>query len=111
MTVHLFLAIPQARRAINSAAFGSAFREFKACQMDTRLHLQLLNDLVCPACSESLAAAHVDGNLKLFTWDRNREPWRTPHYPEFFLQDQAVKRTLEALDLATRNKVGVGCGT
>jgi hypothetical protein len=58
--------------------------------MDTRLLLQLLNDLVCPACSEGLAAAHVDGNQKLFTWDRNREPFRTPHYPELFLQDQAV---------------------
>lgn len=73
--------------------------------MDTRLLLQLLNDLVCPACSEGLAAAHADGNQKLFTWDRNREPFRTPHYPELFLQDQAVKRTLDALDIATRNKV------
>jgi hypothetical protein len=53
---------------------------------------------------------HVDGNLKLFTWDRNREPWRTPHYTEFFRQDQAVKRTLDALDLATRNNVSVWFG-
>jgi hypothetical protein len=99
----------QARRAINPAAFGRASHEFKACQVDMRLHLQLLNDLVCPACSEGLAAVHIDANLKNFTWDRNRETWRTPHYTEFFLHEQAVKRTLDALDLATGNKVGACC--
>jgi hypothetical protein len=97
----------QARRAINPAAFGRASHEFKACQVGMRLHLQLLNDLVCPACSEGLAAVHIDANLKNFTC--NREPWRTPHCTEFFLHEQAVKRTLDALDLATGNKVGACC--
>ncbi|WIA38925.1 hypothetical protein OEZ86_005078 [Tetradesmus obliquus] len=53
----------QARRAINPAAFSRASHEFKACQLDMRLHLQSLNDL-----------------------------------------EQAVKCTLDALDLATHNQ-------
>jgi hypothetical protein len=101
----------QARRAINPAAFSRASHEFKACQLDMRLHLQSLNDLVCPACSDGLAAVHVDGNMKLYNWDRNREPWRKPHYTKFFLQEQAVKCTLDALDLATHNQVGAHCSS
>ena len=95
--------------SINPAAFSRASHEFKACQLDMRLHLQSLNDLVCPACSDGLAAVHVDGNMKLYNWDRDREPWRKPHYTEFYQQEQTVKCTFDALDLATHNQVGAHC--
>ncbi|WIA37247.1 hypothetical protein OEZ86_014193 [Tetradesmus obliquus] len=90
----------QPRREINMRTFRSAHREYKFCQTDLRLGLQLLNDLECPACSEGMAGVHIDANMKLFTWLRHRELWRQQHYSEFFAADASVQLSLRALDLA-----------
>jgi hypothetical protein len=65
-----------------------------------RLGVQQLDDLTCPACSEGGAAYHIDSNMKLFVWSRNREPWRERHLREFFAADANVQLTLKATDAA-----------
>jgi len=91
-------------RNININAFRTAHREFKFCQMDLRRVLGLLDDLICPACSEGYGAVHIDANMKLFTWARKREEWRTPHY-QLFARDEEVLKRLKALDLATGQRM------
>ena len=95
----------QRRRDISVQSFRVAHSEYKFCQQDIRLGIQWLNDLSCPACSEGMAGVHVDSNMKLFTWDRNRELWREHHYDEFFEQDAHTQLTLSALDLARGTRV------
>lgn len=105
----LHLTAAQPCREINVHAFRCAHSEYKFCQMDLRLGLQRLNDLECPACSGGMAGVHVDANMKLFTWRRGREPWRQPHYCEFFAENQSVQLTLDALDLAMGSRVRQRC--
>eukprot|EP00775_Hariotina_reticulata_P000077 gene77-biopygen206 len=90
----------QQHRAINKEAFRRGYREFKGCQMDLRLGVQLLNDLQCPACSSGSACVHIDSNMKLFVWERARELWRTARYKEFFVSDDDVQLTIKAADAA-----------
>lgn len=40
---------------------------------------------------------HVDANMKLFTWERQREMWRKPHYTEMFIPDGLVQDVLKAV--------------
>jgi hypothetical protein len=87
----------QVLRDIGPTAFRTAYDEWKRCQADLRLYLGLINDLICPACSDGLGAVHIDANMKLFTWLRHREEWRTPHYTEFFRPDDEVKAFLKAV--------------
>ena len=103
----MHLAAVQPRREINMRTFRSAHREYKFCQTDLRLGLQLLNDLECPACSDGMAGVHIDANMKLFTWLRHRELWRQQHYSEFFADDASVQLSLQALDLATGSTVRI----
>jgi hypothetical protein len=95
-------------RAINTRAFRRAVDEYSNCRLDMRLGVQQLDDLTCPACSEGGAAYHIDSNMKLFVWDRNREPWREQHFREFFAADADVQLTLKATD-AARMSSGVCC--
>ena len=99
------LCFVQPQREINPTAFRDAWQEWKFCQADQRLHMGLINDLSCPACSEGLGAVHIDANMKLFTWQRHREKWRLPHY-SFFLPDTQVEDTLRAVDKAVGTQVG-----
>lgn len=102
-----FCSCLQPRRDINVAAFRRAHREYKACQLDMRMQIMMINDLLCPACSEGYAGVHIDANMKLFIFKRNppREHWRQPHYTEFFADDEEVMQTLAGLDLATNTQV------
>lgn len=95
----------QLQRNVHPSAFRTAWREWKFCTADQRLHLWKINDLVCPACSDGCAGVHVDGNMKLFTWLRAREPWRPSHFAEFFLADSVVKERLETIDSVTGQQV------
>lgn len=100
----------QQHRAINKEAFRRGYREFKGCQMDLRLGVQLLNDLQCPACSSGSACVHIDSNMKLFTWNRGRELWRTPRYKEFFVSDTDVQLTVKAADAVRVSRLLQLCG-
>ena len=94
----------QPSRPISADAFRHAAEQYSYCQHDLRLGVQQLNDLECPACSDGDCAYHIDSNVKLFAWQRNREPWREPHFKEFFAADADVQLTLNAVDAA---RVGV----
>jgi hypothetical protein len=91
------IVVVQVLREISPTAFRTAYDDWKRCQADLRLYLGLINDLICPACSNGLGAVHIDANMKLFTWLRHREEWRTPHYSEFFRPDDEVKAFLKAV--------------
>jgi hypothetical protein len=88
-------------QGISTGAFRRAAEEYSSCQLDLRLGVKQINDLDCPACSGGNCAYHVDSNMKLFVWQRNRQPWRTPHFcGEFFAESADVQRTLQAVDIA-----------
>lgn len=90
----------QELRPIRADAFRQAADQYSYCQQDLRLGVQQLNDLECPACSGGDCAYHIDSNMKLFAWLRDREPWRQPHFKEFFAPDADVQLTLNAVDAA-----------
>jgi hypothetical protein len=90
----------QPLRAVSTSAFRRAASEFGNCQLDLRLGVQLLDDLLCPACSGGNCAYHIDGNMKLFVWQRLRELWRAPHSQLFFAGDEDVQLTIQAVDWA-----------
>jgi hypothetical protein len=57
----------------------------------------------CAACWPHPKSIHIDGNLKLGTFDRGYEPWRSSTYygeEGLFLPDEMVVDHLDALDLA-----------
>lgn len=87
----------QVVRDINPTAFRTAYEDWKRCKTDLRLYLGLINDLACPACSDGLEAVHIDANMKLFTWQRQRETWRSPHYTELFVPDDSVQDMLKSI--------------
>jgi len=87
----------QVVRDINPTAFRTAYEEWKRCRTDLRLYLGLINDLACPACSDGLEAVHIDANMKLFTWQRQRETWRSPHYTELFAADDSMQDMLKSI--------------
>lgn len=97
VVVSLFL---QPLRPISADAFRQAAEQYSKCRLDLRLGVMQLNDLDCPACSEGGNAYHIDSNMKLFVWDRDRETWRQAHFKEFFAQDADVQLTLQASDAA-----------
>ena len=99
--------VVQPLRAINTNAFRRAADEFSNCQLDLRQGVQLLNDLECPACSGGSCAYHVDGNMKLFVWQRQREPWRAAHSQLFFAKDDDVQLTIQAVDCARVRTLGL----
>lgn len=66
--------------AINRTAFRAAHSEWKKLQVETRMFVAQLNDLVCPACLLGARALHGDGNQKLFTWARGREALIEAYY-------------------------------
>jgi hypothetical protein len=87
-------------QGISTGAFRRAAEEYSSCQLDLRLGIKQLNDLDCPACSGGDCAYHIDSNMTLFVWERNRRPWRTPHFREFFAESADVQHTLQAVDIA-----------
>lgn len=92
--------LSQPLRRISADAFRRAADEFSSCQLDRRLGVKQLNDLVCPACSKGSWACHIDSNMKLFVWDRMRQEWREPHFREFFAESAEVQLTIKAVDAA-----------
>ncbi|KAF8060106.1 hypothetical protein HT031_005045 [Scenedesmus sp. PABB004] len=94
---------------INVNAFKNAFDSWKHAQEDVRRGVQGVDDAQCPACAprygESAEVhAHGDGNIKLSTYQRKREPDRPFHYVGgMFMPDARVQLTLRVVqDLVGR---------
>jgi hypothetical protein len=61
----------------------------------------LIQTLECPACGEEPHAVHVDGNHKLFVWDRNQGHYRQATDADvLYYKDAEVQAHLAYLDLA-----------
>jgi hypothetical protein len=56
---------------------------------ETRLTVELMEDIACPACGPNATSLHADGNHKLFTRDRDYENSR-PCYFETWSDDSGV---------------------
>lgn len=97
---YLPVSFLQPWQGISTGAFRRAADEYSSCQLDLRLGIKQLNDLDCPACSEGDTAYHIDSNMKTFVWERGRQPWRKPHFTEFFADSADVQTTLQAVDVA-----------
>ena len=50
---------------INSATFGTSFKEWEFCQYELD-RLRKINWMACPACEDCQHSVHVDGNMKLY---------------------------------------------
>jgi hypothetical protein len=88
--------------------FRRAFREWKFCVYDIRQHYQQLKDDDCAACDSGIRSIHIDGNHKLWVYDRDFESWRDSgwYYEDvIFLADDKVLEHLEGLDLALPKQV------
>ena len=69
--------------------------------MALKSQLMLVSGLDCPACGDSPHAVHVDGNHKLFVWDRQQGHNRRATTADIlYAQDCAVQDHLAYLDLA-----------
>ena len=65
MPLYVYIQDP----TINQVAFVKAFEEFRYCQFELeRLGKCLLLD--CPACYGRQHSVHVDGNRKLYRFDK-----------------------------------------
>ena len=51
-----------------------------------RLRLQGINDLECAACYPGPHTLHIDANMKLYVWDRQRQAWRSPYHAGLLFQ-------------------------
>lgn len=99
--------LPQAL-LINRTAFRLAHSEWKKLQVETRMHVGQLDDLVCPACLPGERALHGDGNQKLFTWSRGREASRGPYYKGVLFADaELVDRDMKAVSQILGNEVRI----
>lgn len=90
----------QPAKGINHHAFDDAWRAYALAMADVRKGIRLLIDTVCPACSDGCNAIHIDGNLKLFVWERLRELWCLLHCHDFFIDSGAAQLTLAVMDKA-----------
>lgn len=76
------------------------YLEYCRRDYDVRKHLLQVDDLTCPLCFGGCRFPHVDGNLKNFNHDQNKEAWRKPYHEASFLADDAdVAEHMQACDL------------
>lgn len=93
--------------SINRDAFTVAHAEWKKLQLETRMHVGQLNDLVCPACVPGERSLHGDGNQKLSTWARDRQASREPYYQDvLFVSADLVDKDMKAVDKVLGKEVG-----
>ena len=82
------------RQAVQACYLESQRRDF-----DTRKHLLQIDDLTCPLCFGGCRFPHVDGNLKNFNHNHNKEPWRTPYHDAVYIaEDLDVTQHMECCD-------------
>lgn len=64
-----------------------AYREWRCNEWEMEM-AGLMSSTQCPACSEGQHAIHSDGNMKTYTYDRDREMFREAYYDEIFIRDR-----------------------
>lgn len=73
--------------------------------MDKRREIQQINDLQCAACSPRPHTLHIDANMKLYVWDRQRQPWREPYHSGVLFQDSdECQQHMQDIDNALGNE-------
>lgn len=76
-------------------------------QHDIRDCIQLNADLQCAACSPTPHSLHIDANMKLFVYDRHREPWREAyHAGQLFLPSGDCVQHMQDIDRVMGKQVG-----
>lgn len=75
--------------AINQTTFTGAYLEWSYLEVDKRRELQQIQDLQCAACWPRPHTLHIDANMKLYVWDRQRQAWREPSHSGVLFQDSA----------------------
>ena len=101
MKIAIKNACLQGAPPIKQQIFQTVFNEYRFREHSKRFTMQHINEFECPACWPHPHSLHVDGNMKLSTWDRNREMFRHYYNGAFFLADQDVLQHLDCMDLAT----------
>lgn len=94
----LSLPLTQGSASIQQQLFQTVFNEYKHRLFDVSKHLQAIDHFDCPACWPHPHSVHVDGNMKLSTDDRDKEPFRQPYHEALFVSDEDVKANLRDLD-------------
>ncbi|GAQ89589.1 hypothetical protein KFL_005390090 [Klebsormidium nitens] len=99
--------------SINPTSFRTAANEWKFAKYERTYPAAYRNGFQCPACWKWQLVCAVDGNKKLYRWDRNYEMWRASYYDDlFFAKRTSVAAHMEALDLAGgRNRRTAQSGT
>jgi len=86
---------------IDQNSFSYAYDEYRLANMAKEIECKYINSLECLACGEAPHAVHVDGNHKLFVWDRQQGHTRRATTADIlYSRDAAVMQHLEYLDLA-----------
>ena len=95
-------------QAINATTFTQCCMEWRYMQLDTRLRLLGLKNMACAACQPHPHSVHIDANMKLYVWDRRRQPWRQSYLAGLLFQrSTAMKEHMDTVDqLMGRAKVG-----
>ena len=73
--------------AINQNSFTIAYLEWQYLKADKRRNLQQINDLQCAACSPWPHTLHIDANMKIYVWNRQRQPRRKSYHNGVLFQD------------------------
>lgn len=90
---------------INQSGFTASFTEWQYMQHDRRNFIQCINELTCAACQPAPHSLHIDANMKLFVYARNREPWRERYHSELFLPSELVVQHIKDIDAAMGKQV------
>ena len=89
--------------SIDGASFQKAYNEFRLARMARLQQAMDIRSLDCLACGDSPHAVHIDGNHKLFVWDRKQGQGLSQPTTrgELFYADEDVQRVVEFVDIAT----------
>ena len=91
--------------AVNQTSFTAAYLEWSYSEADKRREIQQINDLQCAACSPRPHTLHVDANMKLYVWNRQRQAWREPYHSGVLFQDSnECQQHMQDIDNALGNE-------
>ena len=91
---------------MNATGFTTSFQEWQYMEHDKRLSIQCIDELACAACQPIPHSLHIDANMKLFVYDRKREPWREAYLADrLFLSSELVVQHINDLDAAMGKQV------
>jgi hypothetical protein len=86
---------------IDPGSFRHAYNEYRLARRALQHQAMLVRVLECPACGPEPHAVHIDGNHKLFVWDRKQGHYRQATDAEvLYYKDAEVLAQLDYLDLA-----------